>query len=395
MTETAISAARPPLGAIILRFGEIFLKGKNRRDFERAFHANARRLLADLPDVKVQASYLRAVVRHPPELERACLERLGRLFGLHSMSPALRAPRELDALTAVAVAAAAKLPAGQTFKVEARRRDKRYPLTSVDLARHVGTAIGEATALIADMRRPTHLITVEIDDDCAWIYPRIVAGPGGLPVGSGGKVGLLLSGGIDSPVAGWSAMKRGCTLEAIYFHSFPFTGDKTKEKVIDLARLLTRWHGPLTLHVVHFTEVQKRLRDHGAADYAVVLYRRMMMRAASKIAERAGARALVTGENLGQVASQTLENLATIEAAATLPVLRPLITFDKLEIIARARAIGTFETSIQPYDDSCSLFVPPHPVTKSRREAAERSEDGLDVEAMATELADRAERVAI
>jgi tRNA uracil 4-sulfurtransferase len=395
MPSAPSSSERAPArrSTIILRYGEIFLKGKNRRDFERALVDNARRLVADLPGVAVRPSYLRAEVLHPPELERACLERLARLFGLHSMSPARVAPRDLDGLTAAAIEAARALPAGQRFKVETRRRDKRYPMNSVEVSQHVGGHIAEQTSLVPDMHHPQHTIHLEIDTDQALLFPRIVPGPGGLPVGTAGRVGVLLSGGIDSPVAAWSAMRRGCTIEPIYFHSFPYTGDKTKEKVADLCRVLTRWHGPFTLHVVHFTEVQKQLRAAGPADYAVVLYRRMMMRAASIVAARLGCKALVTGENLGQVASQTLENLGVIEAAATLPVLRPLVTFDKLEIISRAQAIGTFELSIQPYDDCCSLFVPSHPVTKARREHAERAEAKLDIDALATQLADSVERI--
>jgi thiamine biosynthesis protein ThiI len=381
-------------GLVVLRYGEIFLKGKNRRDFERALLDNARRLLAGLDGISVRGAHLRAEVRHPPELERQVVERLARLSGLHSMSPAKVAPRELDGLTAAAIAATAELPPG-SFKVESRRRDKTYPLDSVALSQHVGGRIAEASGRRPEMRTPDHTIQLEIHEDHALIMSRVIDGPGGLPVGTGGRVALLLSGGIDSPVAGWSAMRRGCSLDAIYFHAFPYTGDKTKEKVIELCRLIARWHGPFTLNVIQFAEVQKALRAAGPADYAVVLYRRMMMRAASLLAARGGAKALVTGDNLGQVASQTLDNLGVIEEASSLPVLRPLITYDKLEIIAVARRIGTFETSIQPYDDCCSLFVPSHPVTKARLATAETAEAKLDVAALATQLADGVEQVAI
>jgi thiamine biosynthesis protein ThiI len=253
----------------------------------------------------------------------------------------------------------------------------------------------QATGLPVDVHRPELVIKVEIDTDAAFVFARVVPGPGGLPVGTGGAAALLLSGGIDSPVAGWSAMRRGCTLSAIYFHSFPYTGDRTREKVLDLARRLASWQGAITVHVVHFTEVQKALRAHGPGELAVLLYRRMMMRAASRIAAAGGARALVTGENLGQVASQTLENLGVIEDAAELPVLRPLLTFDKIEIIARAQAIGTYDLSIQPYDDCCSLFVPRHPATRARVSDLRRAEAGLDVAAMAAQLAATAEKIQI
>jgi thiamine biosynthesis protein ThiI len=190
-------------------------------------------------------------------------------------------------------------------------------------------------------------------------------------------------------------MRRGCTLSAIYFHSFPYTGDRTKEKVLDLARKLAPWHGPFLVHVVGFTEAQKTLREHGPGDLAVLLYRRMMMRVASRIALGERAKALITGENLGQVASQTLENLAVIEDAATLPVLRPLLTYDKLEIIEKAQAIGTYDLSIQPYDDTCQLFVPRHPATRARIKDLVAAERGLDVDAIADDAASRAERIEI
>jgi tRNA uracil 4-sulfurtransferase len=252
-----------------------------------------------------------------------------------------------------------------------------------------------ATGLPVDVHQPARVIRVELTEEAGFVFSRILPGPGGLPVGTAGHTALLLSGGIDSPVAGWSAMRRGCTLSAIYFHSFPFTGDRSKEKVLDLARRLASWHGPLTVRVVHFTEVQKALRAAGPAELAVVLYRRMMMRAASLIAAGEGARALVTGENLGQVASQTLDNLAVIEEAASLPILRPLITFDKSEIIARAEQIGTYDLSIQPYDDCCSLFVPKHPATRARLIDVQRAEASIDVAAMAAELAARTEAIRV
>jgi thiamine biosynthesis protein ThiI len=263
------------------------------------------------------------------------------------------------------------------------------------VSRQVGSAIVEATGLAVDVHEPKRVVRVEIGVERTFVYGEVIDGPGGLPVGVSGKVSVLLSGGIDSPVAGWSAMRRGCRMDAIYFHSFPYTGDKTKEKVLDIARILARWHGPLAVHIVHFTDVQKALREGGPAELAVLLYRRMMMRASSLIAEREGSTALVTGENLGQVASQTLQNLAVIEDAAALPVLRPLITFDKIEIIELARRIDTYETSILPYEDCCSLFVPKHPATRGRLANLVAAEQGLDIAAQAQALADNAERIIV
>jgi len=227
----------------------------------------------------------------------------------------------------------------------------------------------------------------------SFVFAATIQGPGGLPVGTAGRVAALVSGGIDSPVAAWLAMKRGCEVDAVYFHSFPYTGDRTKEKVRELCRVISAWHGPMTLWVVHFTDVQKALRAAGPAELAVVLYRRMMLRIAAERARLSGCKALVTGESLGQVASQTLDNLAVIDDAAPLPVLRPLIASDKTEIIAMARRIGTYEISVQPYDDCCSLFTPKHPATKARLALVEEAEARLDVAALAATAAAQAERL--
>ncbi|HKE19310.1 MAG TPA: tRNA uracil 4-sulfurtransferase ThiI [Kofleriaceae bacterium] len=391
----APGAAPPARGLVLLRLGEIFLKGRNRRVFVRALVDNARRLMGGLDGVTIESQHLRVLVHHPPELERRVLERLGHLFGLHSMAPAVAVPRELDAMAEAAIAEARLLPAGSTFKVETNRRDKRFAMTSQEISRAVGGRVVQATGLPVDVHGPQSVLRIEVGSDASYLFRRLLPGPGGLPVGTGGHVALLLSGGIDSPVAGWSAMRRGCTLSAVYFHSFPYTGDRTREKVLDLARRMSAWHGPIAVHIVHFTEVQKALRAHGPAELAVLLYRRMMMRAASRIAAAQRAKALVTGENLGQVASQTLDNLGVIEEAAELPVLRPLLTFDKSEIIARAQAIGTYDLSILPYDDCCTLFVPRHPATHARVQDLASAEAGLDVGQLAQELADRSERVLV
>lgn len=390
------SADRADRSLIVLRIGEIFLKGRNRGFFFGKLIRNARRLLADLDGVVVEPRHLRIAIHLPSELEDRCIERLGRLFGVVSMSRAVAVDPTVDAIATAAIAEARELAPGTRFKVDSKRRDKTFPMTSQQLSSEIGSRIMSAgVELAVDVRSPEHVIRLEVGREATYVFGDTTAGPGGLPVGSAGKVALLLSGGIDSPVAGWSVMRRGCLIDAVYFHSFPFTGHKTREKVIDLAAIVARWHGPLTLWVVHFTDVQKKLREHGRAELAVLLYRRMMMRAASLIGTRSGAKALVTGENIGQVASQTLENLGVIGAAATLPVLRPLLCWDKTQIIERAQAIDTFETSILPYDDCCTLFVPKHPATRARISDLTAAERGLDVEAMAGELAAGAERVEV
>jgi len=395
MPSRPLPEPAPGAVPIIVRIGEVFLKGKNRNIFVQRLIRNARRAVADMDGVLVQPMHLRPLVWHPPEQRRQVLRRLERVFGIQSMSPATIVAPDEEAIAEAALEQARGFPAGTRFKLESRRRDKSFPIPSTELSTRIGARIVEATGLPVDVRTPERTIYVEVDRTRTFVFSESLPGAGGLPVGTSANLCLLLSGGIDSPVAGWSAMRRGCNLNAIYFHSFPYTGDKTKEKVLSLARLLARWQGRLAVHVVHFTEVQKRLRAHRRDDLAILLYRRMMMRVASRIAMAEDAKGLVTGESLGQVASQTVENLGVIEAAAQLPVLRPLITFDKAEIIERARHIGTYETSIQPYEDSCSLFVPKSPATRARVRDLDKAESELPIEAMAAELIAGTERIVL
>jgi thiamine biosynthesis protein ThiI len=385
-------------GVVICRFGEIFLKGANRGRFERALVDNVRAAVADLPEARVSAPHGRILVTVPAAGLDEASARLERVFGLVSVSPARAVPptvpEVLEAAVAQAQAAAARDPARMVaFKVEARRSDKRFPLTSYEIAREAGARIGAATGLPVDLHHPPLTVGIEVATDAAYVFSETLAGPGGLPVGASGRALLLLSGGIDSPVAGWLAAKRGLTLDAIYFHSPPFVGERSKDKVGALARELGRWQALRSLFVVGFTEAQKRLREAGPPELAVVLYRRMMMRVADLLADRRGAGALVTGENLGQVASQTMVNMAVIDAAARHLVLRPLTTYDKTETIALARRIGTYETSVLPYEDCCSLFVPAHPATAARLVDAERAEQRLDLAAEAAAMAGAAEEI--
>ena len=380
---------------VLVRWGEIFLKGDNRGFFERALVDRVRRALAPLPGARVERTHGRLVVWPGEAGARRAVRALERVFGIVSLSPARVVARDVAAISAVAVELArAEAPrhARPTFKVESRRSDKRFPVGSMELSRLVGAAVVGALALPVDVHTPAFTIGVEIGYDHAFVFAEIVPGPGGLPVGVTGRVELLLSGGIDSPVAGWLMMKRGCALGATYFHSFPYTGEKTQDKVARLASQLAAWQlEPLRLSVVPFTDAQKALRDAaGDGRLAVVLYRRAMMRTAERIARKAGAKALATGEALAQVASQTLENLGVIGAAVSMPVLRPCLGHDKLETIALAQRIGTYETSIEPYDDCCSLFVPDHPETRAKLATVEAIEAKLDVGAMADDLAARA-----
>ena len=382
----------------VVRYAEIFLKGQNRRFFEERLQRNLRAAVKPLEGAHVQRLHGRMLVDPGPAGVARAIERLQRVFGVASLSPALIAPPELDALadTALTLTRAEVARRGgplPRFKVETRRSDKRFPLPSLEVSKEIGGRIVDALGLPVDVHDPELVVTVEIGVERSFVFATVIPGPGGLPVGTAGRVTALVSGGIDSPVAAWLAMKRGCEVDAVYFHSFPFTGDRTKEKVREACRVISAWHGPMTLWVVHFTDVQKALRDAGPAELAVVLYRRMMVRIAAERARLSGSKALVTGESLGQVASQTLDNLAVIDEAAPMLVLRPLISSDKTEIIAAARRIGTYDISVQPYDDCCSLFTPKHPATKARLERVQEAEAKLDVAALAAAAAAQAERL--
>lgn len=387
---------------VVCRFGELFLKGGNRGWFEQLLRNNVQCAVADVAGAKVHAPHGRVLVDVPvASVEEAC-DRLQRVFGLVSVSPAQVTEPAIAAINQAAVAAAqAAIGRDPTlrrgFKVEARRSDKRFPLSSYEIAKETGAQIAAATGIPVDVKNPALTVGIEVGSEAAFVFAETRPAPGGLPVGTSGRALLLLSGGIDSPVAGWLAAKRGLALDALYFHSPPFVGEKSRDKVVALARALGHWQVLGTLHVAHFTEVQKKLRDAGPAELAVVLYRRMMMRVADRIAERAGASALVTGENLGQVASQTVQNMSVIDSAATRLVLRPLVTYDKNETIALARRIGTYDVSALPYDDCCSLFVPQHPATAAKLADLERAEARLNVDAEVAAIVERieAQRVAV
>jgi thiamine biosynthesis protein ThiI len=379
---------------VVLRWAEIFLKGDNRSFFERALVDNARRAIEKIQGARIERLHGRLLAWPGDGGAARLVPALGRVFGVANLSPARVVERQLDAISAVAVElarAAAPKHATPSFKVESRRADKRFPMNSMELSRQVGSAIVAALGLPVDVHTPSFTVGIEIGYEHAFVFSDVVPGPGGLPAGVTGRVELLLSGGIDSPVAGWLLLKRGCTLGATYFHSFPYTGEKTQDKVARLASLLSGWQlRPVRLAVVPFTDAQKQLRDADRdGRLAVVLYRRMMLRVAERIARQAGAKALATGEALAQVASQTLDNLALIGAATQMPVLRPCLGHDKLETIALAKRIGSYETSIEPYDDCCSLFVPEHPETKAKREAVEAIERRLDIAAIADDCAAR------
>jgi thiamine biosynthesis protein ThiI len=381
--------------AILVRYAEIFLKGRNRRRFEDLLAKNVARALRGLGRHQVETHHGRILVFGPGGAE--ALRRLEGVFGISSFSPSTVLPLDVDRIEerALELGREAVAAGATSFRIEARRTDKAFPLTSPQINVRVGQRVKDDTGLKVDLESPGATIGIEIGERRAFVWGRSVRGPGGLPVGSGGKALLLLSGGIDSPVAGHLAQKRGLTVAACYFHSSPYTGPGAREKVLDLARLLAPAQGEVEVLVVPFTKIQERLRDGAPPRLLVVLYRRMMMRIAERLAETVGARAVVTGESLGQVASQTLESLDVIGRATRMPILRPLVTYDKVETIDVARRIGTYETSIRPFDDCCSLFVPPHPETRPKLRPVEAVESRLQVEAWADEAAGAAERTIV
>lgn len=363
-----------------LRVGELFLKGGNRRIFERALLRNVQRALAGREDVTVRPAHGRIFVLGNADGEVAA--RLRNVFGASSLSPVVFTEKSMEALTAAALELAERRPPGaRTFRISARRSDKSFPARSNDINRIIGAAVAVRTGLTVDLEEADFDIGIEVGPAWCFAWSERIPGAGGLPVGTGGRALLLLSGGIDSPVAGHLMQKRGVELQAVFFHSFPYTGDAARDKVVRLAARLAERQGSLRLHTVPFAKVQEALRDGAPAASLVVLYRRAMIRIAEAIAAREHLAALVTGESLGQVASQTLANMAAIGDAARLPVLRPLVGFDKAETIALAQRIGTFEISILPHDDCCSLFVPKHPETKASLRRIRTLEARIDAQA--------------
>jgi thiamine biosynthesis protein ThiI len=395
-----MSAGMPAGQTIVLRYHEIALKGRNRPFFVDRLAAHVRAATAGLPVGSVTRASARLLL--PLEDAAAWPEvraRLARVFGLANFARAHEVPfGDADAEAAVARVAAsvvAALPAAPpaSFRIATKRSDKTFALASPEVNRRIGAAVVAATGARVDLERAALTVAVDVLPGRAFFALEKVAGAGGLPVGTSGRVLALLSGGIDSPVAAWRMMRRGCRVDLVHFHSVPFLDRTSQEKARDLHRLLVPWELDATLHLVPFGEVQRQIVTALLRPLRVVLYRRMMLRIAAALARGIRAQALVTGESLGQVASQTLENLAVIGAATELLVLRPLVGLDKSEIAAEAERIGTYETSIVPDQDCCTLFTPRHPATRARLADVLAAEARLDVPGL-VEMAVRAtERV--
>ncbi|GED34730.1 tRNA uracil 4-sulfurtransferase ThiI [Brevibacillus centrosporus] len=376
---------------ILIRYGELALKGKNRDMFEETLVRSVKSVLRSFFKIKVRRNYGRMYVELHGEDAYEVMERLKRVFGISSFSPTIQVDPDIDTIKERALELIRQMnPEPRNFRVVTRRADKRYPIPSMEVNRIVGTHILRALPKIkVDVHEPEAIVNIEIRTEGTYISCETIPGPGGLPVGVSGKVLLLLSGGIDSPVAGWMMMKRGVTLEAIHFHSYPYTSERSLEKVRDLAQKLTKWGGTIRLHVVPFTEIQTAIREKCPEDYLITIMRRFMMRISEKVAANTKALALASGESLGQVASQTLESMDAINKVISIPMLRPLVAMDKIEITDISRKIDTYDLSILPYEDCCTVFTPKNPVTRPKVRLAEKFETALDVDALVEDAVNR------
>lgn len=375
---------------ISIHFHEIALKGNNRAAFERQLQENLRTVIAPLGRLKVQRFQGGLLVEGESEQSEEILNRVTQVCGVSHAMPVIRVADDLDAVARVVVDAIRR-ENPRSYRITAKRRDKTYPVTSEKVNQQVGFKVQEATGL------PVKLQGADLEAFVLLLKDQILVGTqkrravGGLPVGTAGRVAALLSGGIDSPVAAWRMMKRGCRVEFVHFHSYPRVDRTTIEKAEDLVEQLTRWQYRSRLHLVPLIDIQTATRMLAPEHLRVLMYRRFMLRLAQRIAYRRGAKALVTGESVGQVASQTLQNMASVNAVATMPVLRPLCGMDKHEIIEQAQAIGTFDISIQPDQDCCQLFLPKHPAVVSTDQECRDAEAKMEVEALIKDALDRTE----
>ena len=384
---------------LLLKPGELVLKGQNRHFFEDRLRSNVARRLKSLGRFRitsVQSTVYVEPLDEDIDLDEA-MRRCRQIFGVISLCRAAACPKDKDAILETAVRyLEPQLRRAKSFKVESKRSDKRFPMTSIQLSQYVGGGIADAyPELRADMHEPELVVHAEVRETAAYVHAGGIPGAGGLPVGSCGRAVSLLSGGIDSPVSTYMIAKRGVQIIPVHFFSFPYTSELAKDKVIRLAKKLLPWCGRLTLEVIPFTHIQEEIRDKCPEEFFTLIMRRFMMRLAQAVAMANGCGALVTGENLGQVASQTMEALRCTEAPLDLPVLRPLIGFDKEQIIGIARELDTYDTSILPYEDCCTVFTPRHPRTKPSPEEVAEAESVLDVEALCREALENTERIPI
>ena len=378
---------------LLIRYGEIALKGGNRPFFEKQLLRNIKDSLWGLRPFEVTFLRGRYYVKISDDNIFAAQQRLQKVFGIVSISPVFQAELHIEDIyrEAFKLLETNYIP-GMSFKVNTRRSNKKFPYKSPEVSSNTGAyLLDRGLELKVDVHNPDIVINIDIREKGAYLYSETIPGPGGMPVGVTGKGLLLLSGGIDSPVAGWMASKRGIETEALHFHSPPFTGEGAINKVMDLCKVLSAYSGNITLHLAPFTEIQKQIRQYCPEPMLITLMRRIMFRVAERLARQRKIQALFTGESLGQVASQTLENLVAIDDITSIPILRPLICFDKEEIIDISRKINAFDVSIRPFEDCCTLFVPRHPVTRPTIEELQKAEEKLPVEELVRECLENIE----
>lgn len=385
---------------LIVRCGEVALKGMNKPYFERILVERIRKNLSKINGAKVSRKEGLIFVRVPldSDMNQVAAE-ISKVFGVSSVSPALEVESDLEAIGSKAVEFMNTMIENEgvkTFKVEAKRADKNFPIKSPEIAAKVGASVLKGCKVLkVDVHKPDCHLFIDLRADRTYIYTRKINGLGGLPLGTNGRGMVLLSGGIDSPVAAWMMAKRGMVIDAVHFHSYPYTSPRAQQKVEELAEIVSSYCGRINMTVINLLPIQEEIVSNCPEDETTILVRRFMMRIAEKIAVKQNALMLITGENLGQVASQTAEALVVTDQSVSMPVMRPLIGMDKVEIMDMARRIGTYEKSIEPYEDCCTVFLPKHPVTKPRLEKILKSESKLDVEKLVEMAVDSAEQVEI
>ncbi|MBC2598895.1 tRNA uracil 4-sulfurtransferase ThiI [Bacillus velezensis] len=382
---------------ILIRFGEISTKGKNRRSFIERLKQNIRLVLKDYKKVKYFSNRDRMSITLNGENPEEICSLLKNIFGIQSFSLAIKCESKLEDIKKTALAAIeGEYKPGNAFKVETKRAYKQFELDTNAMNAEIGGHILKNTdGLTVDVKHPDIPLRIEIREEATFLTIRNEKGAGGLPVGSAGKAMLMLSGGFDSPVAGFYAMKRGLSVEAVHFFSPPYTSERAKQKVMDLAGCLAKFGGSMTLHIVPFTKTQELIQKQIPENYTMTATRRLMLQIADRIREERKALAIITGESLGQVASQTLESMYAINAVTATPILRPLIGMDKTEIIEKSKEIGTYETSIQPFEDCCTIFTPPSPKTRPKKEKIEHFESFVDFEPLIAEAAAGIETITV
>lgn len=382
---------------ILIRFGELSTKGRNRKQFVQRLSFNILEKIKDFPNVKIEKSRDRMFIKLNGEPHEQILDRLQSIFGIHSFSLAVKTKTELEEMKNGALFALEALPyKGKTFKVTAKRAYKNFELDTNELNHAIGSHLLRNTEdLTVNVKQPDINVRVEVREDATYITCKDIAGAGGLPVGTSGTGVLMLSGGIDSPVAGYLAMKRGIRLEVVHFFSPPYTSERAKQKVVELTERLTDFGHSINLHIVPFTDIQVAIQKQVPENYTMTSTRRFMMKIADKICEKEQGLAIITGESLGQVASQTLQSMSTINEVTSTPIIRPLITMDKIEIMDIAKQIDTLEISNRPYEDCCTIFTPSSPKTKPKKEKINFYESFFDSDKMVNDAVDRTEKLII